>query len=145
MAPRPVAELDLPRYSGLWYEIRRSDNAFQRACLPGTTTARYTLQDHGRSVLVENQCTSTDGRIRRARGVGWQKKGGQLRVSFLSFLPVSLLRRLPFVSASYDVIYVSPDYREAVVRSGRLWWVLARTPTLSDARRKVLVALARSE
>jgi len=148
--PAPVARLDLARYAGLWHEIRRADNAFQRACRPGTTTARYTLLPGGAAVRVENRCATPARRRRGARGVAWPvdpaRGDGRLRVSFVPLVPVAVLRRLPaaLVSAPYDVVYVSPDYREAVVRSGRLWWVLARTPTLPDARRDALEARARA-
>ena len=137
--PAPAPALDLARYAGLWYEVARADNRFQRGCAPGTTTARYTLLPGGAAVRVENRCAG-----RRARGVAWSAGGARLRVLCLP-APVALLRRLPpsLVSAPYDVVHVSPDYREAVVRSGRLWWVLARSPALPEARRAALVALAR--
>ena len=148
----PVARLDLARYAGLWHEISRADNAFQRACRPGTTTARYApprRRGGARREPLRHRARAARRR-RAARGVAWPadpaRGDGRLRVSFVPLLPVAVLRRLPaaLVSAPYDVVYVSPDYREAVVRSGRLWWVLARTPALPDARRDALEARARA-
>ncbi|MGD8817932.1 MAG: lipocalin family protein, partial [Acidobacteriota bacterium] len=40
---RAVAELDLQRYAGLWYEIARFPNRFQKDCV-GEVTADYRLR-----------------------------------------------------------------------------------------------------
>ena len=70
--------------------------------------------------------------------MAWQVGERKLRVSFLP-LPVSLLKRLPFLSAPCNIVHISDDYRYAVVRSGRLWWILAREKNISDTLLKQLL------
>lgn len=129
---------DLARYMGTWYEIERADNSFQRACSYGTTTASYSLRRDGTTVDVFNRCTTRSGQTQSARGVAWSTgQAGRLRVSFVP-LPVAILQWLPFLSAPYDVTYVSSTYDVAIVQSGSLYWILARTPTIASNRLKRL-------
>ena len=43
---QPVTGLDLKRYQGVWYEIAKYPNRFQKVCAGGTT-ATYTIQASG--------------------------------------------------------------------------------------------------
>ena len=132
----PDSPLDLTKYQGKWYEVRRTYNTFQRECAPKTTTAEYTLRADGQTLDVVNRCVTRSGMERVSRGVAWRdERSGdprQLRVSFFKSLPVSVLRRLgaPF-SAPYRVEELHTDYRHrytrAFVTSGpRLRWELSR-------------------
>src|SRR5512147_1756235 len=87
---RPVTtvdSVDLARYAGLWHEIARVPNPFQRKCLRGTT-AEYTLREDGR-IDVVNRCFEKDDKPSEAKGVAKVVEGAhnaKLRVSFVSFL-----------------------------------------------------------
>lgn len=50
----PVSAVDLNRYAGLWYEIARIPNRFQRQCVRDSL-AVYTLRSDG-TIAVVNQC-----------------------------------------------------------------------------------------
>lgn len=56
-----IRSLDVPRYTGRWYEIAKYPNRFQRQCL-SDTTADYRLQSDG-SLRVVNRCRLQDGRF----------------------------------------------------------------------------------
>lgn len=43
--PQPAKPVDLNRYAGLWYEIGRYENGFERGC--EGVTAQYTVRDDG--------------------------------------------------------------------------------------------------
>jgi apolipoprotein D and lipocalin family protein len=133
---RAVAQVDLQRYAGRWYEIAAYPMFFQRQCV-GDTTADYTLRDDGR-IDVLNRCRTTSGHA-QARGVAWaveDSRNARLKVSFF----------WPF-RADYWVIGLADDYRWAVVgEPGRRYlWILARTPALSSADLESARAAARAQ
>lgn len=121
----PVAELDVARYAGRWYEIARFPVPFEAGC--AATTADYTLRTDG-SLGVVNTCRQggVDGTLRRIEGRAVPSGPGRLEVSF---------RGLPF-KAPYWVLWVDTDYRTAVVGvpSGRAGWILSREPRISADR-----------
>ena len=88
-----VQSVDLQRYAGIWYEIARLPNWFQKQCA-GDVTATYTLLDDG-TIKVVNSCRKVSGQIEKAEGLAKQafKDGpnSKLKVRFapavLSFLP----------------------------------------------------------
>ncbi len=124
-AMQPVADLDLARYAGRWYEVARFPVAFQRGCT--ATTAEYTLRPDGR-IGVVNACRrgSPDGPESRIAGHATMAAPGRLRVR---------LGLIPF-AGDYWVLWVSPDYDTAVVGvpSGRAGWILNRSPEIAPER-----------
>lgn len=115
----PVAEFDLNRYLGTWYEIARYDHRFER----GVEQARadYTLEAPDR-IRVVNSGVDAAGKPREAVGKAHPgKRPGQLRVSFFWIF-----------YADYYVLALDPDYRWALVGSSspKYLWILSRTPAL---------------
>jgi apolipoprotein D and lipocalin family protein len=122
--PVPVARVDLGRYMGLWYEVARLPNRFQRQCACGAT-ARYELGNDGR-ISVVNRCVDASGRVIQAVGVGKVVDGGanaRLKVSFVSFLGLR-----PFWG-DYWILGLGDDYEYAVVGTPKrnYGWILARS------------------
>jgi apolipoprotein D and lipocalin family protein len=121
-----VAQVDLSRYLGTWYEIASFPQSFQRGCT--ATTATYTLREDG-DLDVLNRCRkgALDGEeksaLGRARVVDRATKA-KLEVSFFR----------PFWG-DYWIIDLADDYSYAVVgHPGRDYlWILARTPAMADA------------
>lgn len=135
---QPVAGLDLDRYLGLWFEIARYPNRFERDCV--AVTAEYTRIDAER-IGVRNSCRkgTFDGPLDVAEGTARVEGPGRLSVNFVRFLP--------FIRGDYWVLDVTPDYSVAVVGepSGRFGWILARSPRISDAAwTRALAALERN-
>ena len=58
-----ISALEVPRYLGVWYEIAKFPNRFQRKCV-GNTRAEYRLNDDG-TVQVINRCKLESGEITR--------------------------------------------------------------------------------
>ena len=105
-----VDAVDLDRYVGLWHEIARIPNRFQKQCARGTT-AEYTLRGDGR-IRVVNRCVKGDGGTDEAEGVAKVVAGAnnsKLKVSFVSFLGWR-----PFWG-DYWVIGLDEDYQWAVI------------------------------
>ncbi|WP_332656999.1 lipocalin family protein [Brevundimonas sp.] len=130
--PQPDKPVDLQRYAGLWYELARYENGFERGC--EGVTARYTLRDDG-LVTVLNTCRqggvtgqekSIEGRAKVTPGSGDAK----LRVSFFG----------PFYG-DYWVLDRADDYSWSIVGepSGRYLWILTRDPQPSQMVRDALM------
>jgi len=125
--PAIVERVDLQRYVGLWYEIAKIPNTFQRKCAAGTT-AQYELREDGR-IAVVNQCIKNDGEAIKAKGIAKivdTKTNAKLKVSFVNLLGWRLFW------GDYWIIGLDENYRWAVVGhpQRRYGWILSRTPTL---------------
>lgn len=140
-----VPSVDLSRYSGLWYEIARLPNRFEKKCV-GDVTADYTVLS-GNRLRVVNRCRKTNGQITEARGVARlaDKRGPNSRLK-VRFAP-SFLSFLPFVWGDYQVLALAPDYSYALVgEPGRKYlWVLSRRSQMDEAIYRKLAELAGSQ
>ena len=128
--PRPVDHVDLGRYAGLWYEIAKIPNKFEKQCAYGTT-ATYTLRDDGK-ITVTNRCFEEDGKVDEIAGVARvedRASNARLGVSFFS-----LLGWRP-VWAPYWILGLGADYEYAVVGSPSrtFLWILSRTPEMDES------------
>lgn len=126
-----VERVDLDRYVGLWYEIGRYPNRFQKGCLD--STAMYTARPDGK-IDVLNSCRDEhDGSLREAKGRAWvvdNTTNARLKVSFF----------WPFRS-DYWIIDLGREYEYAVVGTPdrKYLWILSRTPEMStDILEKIL-------
>ena len=122
---KPVTGFERSQYLGTWYEIARLDHSFERGL--EQVTANYALRDDG-GVKVTNRGFDTRKKawkeaVGKAYFVG-QPDTGHLKVSFFG----------PFYG-SYVVFELGEGYDYAFVsgsNTGYLW-LLARTPTISEA------------
>jgi len=122
---KTVPKVDLSRYLGLWYEIARIDQTFQKGCV--ASTAEYSLKDDGR-IKVLNKCRkgTVDGEEKSAEGVAWvvdKETNAKLKVRFF----------WPF-RGNYWVIDLHPEYQWVVVGdpSREYLWILSRSPEMDD-------------
>jgi apolipoprotein D and lipocalin family protein len=127
--PQTVQKVDLNKYAGLWYEIAKIPNRFQKHCVSGTT-AEYRLKDDGK-IEVINSCIDEDGQIDKADGIARivdSKSNAKLEVSFFS-----ILGWRPFWG-DYWIIGLDEDYKWVVVGTPdrKYGWVLSRTPQLDQ-------------
>lgn len=136
--PQPARPVDLNRYAGLWYEIARYENGFERGC--EGVTAEYTLRDDG-LVGVRNACRqgSPDGELKVANGrarIVDGSDGAKLKVSFFG----------PFFLGDYWVLDRAEDYSWSIVGepSGRYLWLLSRSPTPAPAVRETMMSRTRA-
>ena len=127
-----VPAVELSRYAGVWYEIGRLPNRFQKRCA-GDVTATYTLRPDG-AVTVLNQCRRQGGGLIEAEGVARPAKGEPSSVLRVRFAP-AVLSFLPFVWGDYRIMALADDYSHVLVgTSSRTYlWVLAREPRLDRA------------
>ncbi len=127
--PETVKQVNLERYTGLWYEIARLPNRFQKKCA-GETTADYSLREDGK-ITVVNECKKLDGKIDRIKGIAKvvdKNTNARLKVSFFSLLGFSLFW------GDYWIIGLDDNYRWAIIGSPnrKYGWILAREPHLGS-------------
>jgi len=126
-----VAHVDLDRYVGLWYEIGRYPNSFQKGCLD--STALYTALPNGNIDVVNSCRDEQDGSLRKAKGRAWvvdRKSNARLKVSFF----------WPF-RGDYWIIDLGQEYEYAVIGTPnrQYLWILSRTPEMHpDVLEKIL-------
>ena len=136
-----VSAVDLSRYAGLWYEIARLPNRFEKKC-DSDVTAHYTLE--GKRIRVVNRCRKTNGEFTDAKGVARlaDKDGPNSRLE-VRFAP-SFLSFLPFVWGDYQIMALGPNYDYSLVgEPGRKYlWILSRTPQMDEDTYRKLTEIA---
>ena len=126
-----VNKVDLNKYIGLWYEVAKIHNWFQKNCMKNTT-AEYLLRDDGK-IKVINSCTEADGSKNIAEGVAKvvdNITNAKLEVSFVKILGIQLFW------GDYWIIGLGENYDFALVGSPnrKYGWILSRTKKLSQEK-----------
>lgn len=129
--PKVVKHVDLKKYVGLWYEIAKIPNRFQKHCKSGTT-AQYRLLDNGK-IEVINSCIDENGEKDEAEGIAKivdLKTNARLEVSFVSILGINLFW------GDYWIIGLDSNYEYAIIGTPnrKYGWILSRTPKLSEEK-----------
>jgi apolipoprotein D and lipocalin family protein len=129
--PQPAKPVDLKRYVGLWYELARYENRFERNC--EAVTAAYRALPDG-TIEVINSCHKNvvGGPLKVAKGRAKVVPGSQdakLKVSFFG----------PFFG-DYWVLDHADDYSWSIVGepSGRNLWILTRQANPDAGTRDLL-------
>jgi apolipoprotein D and lipocalin family protein len=141
---KTVPKVDLQKYSGVWYEIARLPNKFQKDCA-GDVSAEYTLQSDG-NIKVVNRCRESGRpKPKEAEGVARVAREGKGSNSILKvrFAP-AFLSFLDAVWGDYRIIALDDQYSYALVGSNdrKYLWILSRTRTLDEGVYKRLLAAA---
>ena len=140
--PKVVKNVDLRKYAGLWYEIAKIPNRFQKHCKRGTT-AQYKLLENGK-IEVINSCIDEDGEKDASEGIAQivdVSSNAKLEVSFVSILGINLFW------GDYWIIGLDSNYEYAVIGTPtrKYGWILSRTPKLSDEKLKETFEILRSQ
>jgi apolipoprotein D and lipocalin family protein len=124
--PEPAKSVQIDRYTGLWHEIARYQNSFEKGC--EAVTAKYDVLEDGR-IGILNSCHkgSVTGSLTTAAGKAKVVEGSnntKLKVSFFG----------PFYLGDYWILDHADDYSWAIVGepSGRYLWILTRSAHPDD-------------
>ena len=142
MKPVPVEFVNLERYAGLWYEIAKIPNRFQRKCVSGTT-AQYSLREDGR-IDVVNRCLDREGKPIEAKGIARimdAKSNAKLKVSFVSIFGKYLFW------GDYWIIGLDQSYNYAVIGgpTHKYGWILSRQPRLTSEELEKIFSILREQ
>ncbi len=123
---KTVSNVDLNKYTGLWYEIASYPATFTKGC--HCTTAEYQESDNKKYIEVINRCRrdSITGNPSKIKGKAYPVKNSsnsKLKVQFF----------WPF-RAPYWIIDLADDYSWSVVSgpSKKYLWILSRTPEMEE-------------
>ena len=131
-----IADFELGRYLGTWYEIARLDHRFERGM--SHVTANYSMRDDGGVTVVNRGYKLSKQEWKDATGKAYFVGApdiGQLKVSFFG----------PFYGG-YNIIELDRDgYQYALVAgpSRDYLWILARSPKLDQEILDALVDKAK--
>ncbi|MDP1549845.1 MAG: lipocalin family protein [Nitrosomonas sp.] len=122
----PVDGFELNKYLGKWYEIARLDHSFERGL--DNVTAEYFLRDDGGVKVINRGFSAEENKWKEAEGKAYfvrDPQKGYLKVSFFG----------PFYGAYIVFELDKENYQYTFVTSydKSYLWLLARTPTVSDA------------
>ena len=142
LALTPVAEFDLPRYHGAWYEIASIPGFFGGKCARDTKV-EYTPEEGG-ALIVRNRCTREDGGVQQGEGRARPLDPAVPAVLKVTFVNQFGIWWYPF-GRNQVVIASGRDYiviGEPSLHYGR---ILSRRPTLPDDELRQVVALLTAE
>lgn len=133
--PNVVRSVDLNRYKGLWYEIARLPNWFERKLK--CTSATYILRDDGKiTVINKGNLLADPKKINSAKGIAWipdKNSPAKLKVQFF----------WPF-SGDYWIMELDKDYKYVLVGepSFKYLWILAREKKMDEETYNILLKKA---
>jgi apolipoprotein D and lipocalin family protein len=131
-----VKGFDAGRYMGVWYEIARLDNSFERGL--SDVSAAYTLNRDGSIRVLNRGFDRARGVWKEAEGKAYLVEGpeiGRLRVSFFG----------PFYGGYNIVELDKKDYSYALIcgNDRSYLWILSRQPVLDEEVKAKLVKKAK--
>ncbi len=121
-----VETVDIQKYFGVWYEIARLPNSFEKGL--ECVTATYSLKNNGKiEVLNKGHFTEKENVSKTAKGTAWVPDSsypGRLKVTFF----------WPFFG-DYYIMSLDENYQYALVGdpSRKYLWILSRTKILDPA------------
>jgi len=133
--PSVVSSVDLNRYKGLWYEIARLPNFFEKKLK--CTSATYTLRDDGKiTVLNKGNYLTDPQKSTSSKGVAWipdKNSPAKLKVQFF----------WPF-SGDYWIMVLDKEYRYVLVGdpAHKYLWILAREKKMDEQTYNMLLGKA---
>lgn len=119
-----VAQVDLEKYMGKWYEIERLPNRFEAGLK--CVTAEYTLMEDGKIKVLNSGIDEESSELKSSEGIAKsanKEAPGELKVSFFR----------PFYG-DYFIMELDENYQYVLVGapSRDFLWILSRTPDFND-------------
>jgi apolipoprotein D and lipocalin family protein len=133
--PLEVAQVELPRMTGKWFEIAKLPRPSQAGCTG--TTAEYQLKSAS-ELLIINECH--EGSLQ-----GTLKRVAARAVATDAAVPAKLSLDFGFAYGDYWIVEVGDDYEYAVVGhpTREYLWILSRERSLPQATLDGVLARAR--
>ena len=119
--PKPVNYVNAKQFSGLWYEIARTYNSFEKNCV--AATVEYILVEPLKYV-IKNRCF--DSKI-GAKIIEYSGTAKPSRENIMSQIDMTYYW---IFTKSYTIIYLDADYSSAVMvdKEMEYVWIMNREP-----------------
>lgn len=129
-APQAVASVSAKELTGKWYEIARTYNDYEEACLNPFIEYKF-IND--KELTVFNRCYEKDGSLREYEGDVEALKGD-------SFATLSKTYFYIF-SSEYRIIYMSEDKQTLIMtdEAMELLWIIHRKAQMNSEKRQELI------
>ena len=136
--PTPVPYVDINNFSGLWYEVARTYNDYEKDCV--AATVEYDLQEDN-TYKIYNRCFEhmIGGDLIEYKGTAEPVDGNSMSKIDMTYFY--------FFTSQYRVIHLENDYSAAVVADKKMKqvWVMSRKPKLPKSKfDKILTKLEKS-
>lgn len=122
-APKPVDYLDAKSFSGLWYEIARTENSFQRNC--ELATVQYNLKKDLHYEVI-NRCVDkkSEKKIIEYNGTAKASNGNIMSQIDMTYFWI--------FTKQYRIIYLTKDYTSAIMVDNDMEyvWIINRKPNI---------------
>jgi len=132
-SPLPVPHVDVKAFSGLWYEIARTYNEYEKNCV--AATVEYDLQEDN-TYKIYNRCFEhvIGGDLIEYNGIAKPKSGHSMSKINMTYYYI--------FTTEYRVIHLEDDYSAAVVADKELEqvWVMSRKPELPEEKLNQILA-----
>lgn len=125
-SPMPVPNVDIERFSGLWYEVARTYNSYQENCV--ASSVEYVLQEK-KEYKVFNRCFEHEvgGDLIEYRGTATPADGTSMSAIEMTYFYI--------FTKEYLVIHIDKEYSAAVVadRDMEQVWIMSRKPKMPQS------------
>ncbi len=135
-SPAPVPHVDVKEFSGLWYEVARTYNSYQKDCV--ASSVEYQLQKDS-TYKVFNRCFEN---VIGGDLIEYTGKAKPVKENSMSKIDMTYFY---IFTRQYRVIHIEEDYSAAVVADKDMEqvWVMSRKPKMP--KRKLNKILAKLE
>jgi len=132
LANAVVGNIDLTKYQGVFFEVVRLENSFQKNCL--ISTATYGINE-GNEFKILNQCKTKDGKEKKATAIAIPTKNpaDENRALIVNFNFFTQILNL-FYDYNYYVYYINKTYDLSIVgiQDRSYLWILVKNPEKHD-------------
>lgn len=132
--PSPVKNVDAKKFSGLWYEIARTYNSFEKDCVASTVKYKFI---NPLEYEIKNRCFDTEigGRVIEYNGTAQASNGKVMSEIDMTYFWIFTKR--------YKIIFLSDDYSSAVVVDDdfEYVWIMNREPFMEKNKLNKIVTL----
>lgn len=136
--------IEIDKYLGVWYEIARKPNSFQKKCKKNVMTI-YTYNENG-NLGIDNRCINRTGDVQKIAAEAFIENSPFNSKFKISFLPESI-RWIPVVRENYWILKVDANYQMALVGEPdrHNLWLLSRNPHPDQAVVSEFLEYAKAE
>ncbi len=149
--PETVSSVEIPRYLGKWYEIKRMPNSFQDNSKDGYGVCKNTIAEYAErgqeKLSVQNTCyrynSQNEELIDIAKAKGRVVEGSNNAKLKVNFTGIFLLNLFGIGDGDYWILGLGPVNKEGLYSwafvgapKRNFGWILSRTQTLAAGEEK---------